>query len=113
MKKWFPFAILILSALVTTVYLILSGGDNLYKPQTSNPAEIYKEACIDCHGSGGQGDGLLYPAFDYSELTLDVVKEKIAHGDWRMPAFHNIRQDTLLLLARFIMDKKYLEKNNK
>jgi len=110
MKKWFPFISMVVIALAATVYLVLKGGDNLYIPHTDDPSVIYKEACVDCHGADGQGDGLLYPAFDYSELDLKLIKDKIAHGDWRMPAFRHIHTDTLDVLARFILDKKYLEK---
>jgi len=110
LKKWLPFFLMLGVALLSSVYLILSGGDNMYIPKTRDASVIYKEACVDCHGSKGEGDGLLYPAFDYSELNLQIIKDKITNGDWRMPKFKYIKNDTLEILARFIMEKKYLKK---
>ncbi len=108
LTKWLPFTGLMATILVSSLYLFFGGGNGYYKPGTNDPAVIYKEACVECHGVRGEGKGLLYPAFDKFMDEEDVARE-IKEGNWRMPAFRYIRNDTLRILARFVADHGFLK----
>lgn len=104
--RWLPFLALMAGAIGFSVYLFFFGGNGLYRPQTADPARIYREACVECHGQHGEGNGVLYPAFDTWMDEEDVARE-IRQGNWRMPAFRYIRNDTLALLARYVADRGF------
>ncbi len=104
--KWLPFYMLLGTALGFSVYLIFFGGNGAYRPQTDDPALIYRQACMECHGAHGEGNGLLYPAFNKWMDEEDVARE-IREGNWRMPAFRYIRNDTLAVLARYVAGRKF------
>ncbi len=108
-KRWLPFAGLITIAFVSFGFLLFSGSEDAYRPQTDDPARIYREACRHCHGPRGEGTGLLYPAFDHADMDIETIKKKIAEGALLMPAFIHIRQDTLEILARYIEAEGYKE----
>ncbi len=107
LKRWMPFIIIIIVILITTAFLFLNKQEVNYQPQTDSPAVIYKEACQYCHGDRGQGTGLLYPGFDNDDLTIESIRHSIQNGELLMPAYVNIKGDTLQALAEFIYYKKY------
>ncbi len=107
LTKWVPFMALMATIAGSSLFLFFGGGNGYYKPATDDPAVIYRQACMECHGKRGEGNGVLYPAFDKYMDEEDVLRE-IREGNWRMPAFRYIRGDTLLILARYIADHGYL-----
>jgi len=111
LKRWLPFMIIISGAFITFVYLVFSGGTDPYIPNSDDPEIIYRDACSHCHGLNGEGDGLLYPAFDNENLTMQDIKKSISEGSWRMPDFENIRNDTLNILVLYIYEKQYLNRS--
>ena len=107
MKKWLPFILIILAVFILVIFLILSGRSNNYRPATSNPALVYKEACMTCHGERGEGNGFLYP-----DLSEDILNEKgvfdiVRKGGLFMPSFPAIADSTLTKLAIYISDKGF------
>jgi len=108
-RKWAPFALMLVSALFSFIYFILYGDNEPYFPETDDPEVIYQEACVHCHGKNGEGSGILYPAFDHSQLTIKSIEEYIKEGTWLMPKFDNINGDTLKDLNEYILDKRYLK----
>ncbi len=108
LTKWLPFAAILATAAGSSLYLFFGGGNGYYRPQTKDPAVIYRQACMECHGRNGEGKGVLYPAFDRYMDEEDVQRE-IREGNWRMPAFRYIRGDTLAILARYVADHGYLK----
>ena len=109
MKRWLPFILLILTAIFFSVYFFLFDRINLYKPQTSNPAVIYREACADCHGAKGEGSGLFYPELQGIALTAKEIKQFVRNGALLMPSFPNIPDSVLQKLSEYISDEKYLK----
>lgn len=107
--KWLPFGFIVTTVIISSVYLLLAEGDNPYRPNTDSPAVIYREACMHCHGDQGRGNGLLYSAFDYSELDTTKIKLKIKQGSFMMPSFSNINSDTLSNISRYIFEKGFLK----
>jgi len=109
MRKWIPFAILLITALISAVYLILTGQTRSYLPQNADPAVIYQEACAECHGKQGEGSGWFYPALGETEISREEVVEIIRQGAFMMPAFPQIPDTTLLRLSAYIIKKGFRE----
>ncbi len=107
--KWLPFGVIMTTVIISSVYILLAEGENLYRPKTDSPAIIYREACMHCHGERGQGNGILYSSFDYSELDTEKIKLRIKEGSFMMPAFKNINNDTLQNLAIYILEKGFIK----
>lgn len=98
---------IILAVFVLVIFLMLSGRSNNYRPETSDPALVYKEACITCHGAKGEGNGFLYP-----DLSEDILSEKgvfdiVRKGGLFMPSFPGIADSTLTKLAIYISNKGF------
>lgn len=108
MKRWLPFILLIMFALTATIFLITSGQET-YTPVSSNPAVIYREACMECHGSGQTEANLWSPALSQEDHTRQGVKEIVSQGTWRMPSFPNITDAALDSLANYVAERRYLE----
>ncbi len=109
MKKWIPFASILLVALVLVINLIL-GGNEKYRPTTSDPEVVYKEACLECHGNGDQAANLWSPDLTASLLTVPEVRQIVSEGNWRMPAFPFIPDSILDSLSVFVADKKFVKR---
>jgi len=107
-KKWLPFILLFAVILVSTGYLMFGNTISDYEPDSDDPRTIYREACRHCHGDRGQGTGLLYPAFE-ENLNPTAIEKAIVGGSFLMPAFNQIKGDTLRTLVRFIHTKSYLK----
>jgi len=105
-KKWFPFFGLVIVIVISSVYLLFSSRTSDYQPRTDDPLQIYREACAHCHGDKGQGTGLLYPAFK-NNLKMEEISRAITKGSFLMPAFPNIKDDTLQVLIRFMETEAY------
>jgi len=105
-KRWLPFLFLISVIIISISYLFFSTEESVYRPDTDDPAVIYREACQHCHGKQGQGTGLLYPAFD-ENLTVKKIESSIVTGDLLMPAFIYIKGDTLNNLVEYIYTRSY------
>jgi mono/diheme cytochrome c family protein len=105
-KKWFPFFLLVFVIVISSLYLLFSSRPSDYEPRTDDPLQIYREACAHCHGDEGQGTGLLYPAFK-TNLEKEEINKAITEGSFLMPAFPNIKGDTLQVLIRFIENEAY------
>lgn len=105
-KKWLPFILLLFIAIISSVYLLTYSQPSNYQPLTDDPRQIYREACAPCHGLKGQGNGLLYPAFK-ANLEKENISKAITKGSFLMPAFPNIKGDTLQVLIRFIENEVY------
>ncbi|MBD3225143.1 MAG: hypothetical protein GF313_10470 [Caldithrix sp.] len=103
LKRWLPFIILIVAVLISGTYFFLRTGDSDYTPQTDDVRMIYREACAQCHAIDGSGSGLLYPAFNSHNLSIDQIKQAIQQGDFMMPAYRKIKGDTLQELARHVL----------
>jgi len=106
MKRWLPLGLLLTFILAATAYLFLSKEKSKYIPRTNDPALIYREACLHCHGNKGQGSGLFYPAFE-NNLNKDEIFNTITNGSLWMPAFSQIRGDTLDKLIEYIHSGSY------
>ena len=108
-RRWAPFFLILTVACFSFIYFLLYGDIEPYIPTTNDPNIIYQEACVHCHGKNGEGNGILYPAFDHSQLTIKEIGQNISEGTWRMPKFGNIKGDTLRDLSEYIYSKKYLK----
>ena len=109
MRRWYPFIILMIAVFVLVNFLLLTGQENNYTPLISDPAIVYQEACQECHGKNGKGEGLLYPDISDSDASEKEVFELVRNGALLMPAFPNIPDSTLGKLARYVYQKKYAE----
>jgi mono/diheme cytochrome c family protein len=107
MIRWIPFILLILSAIGFSVYFFFSGRISGYKPKVNDSAVIYQEACADCHGKTGAGEGLFYPGLLDTSLTRRDVVEAIREGRFMMPAFTEIPDSTLRDLVRYVLEKRF------
>ena len=107
-KRWLPFVVIILVMIYSFFSFLVFGENEPYFPKTINPKIIYSEACAQCHGERGEGSGILYPAFDSEDLTLELIRQNIEEGTWRMPKFSHIQGDTLNKLIEFIYKNEYL-----
>ena len=108
MKRWIPFIILILIAVLSTISLI-TGGRESYTPVSNEPALIYREACMECHGSGKNKANLWSPSLAEENHSGQEVKKIVSQGTWRMPAFPNITQTALDSLANYVAERRFLE----
>ena len=99
---------IILLALISSIYLIF-GGQRNYQPSSDDPELIYREACLECHGSGRQPANFWTPALTEKTITSTEVKEIVARGTWRMPAFPAITGQVLDSLARYVKEKQFLD----
>lgn len=108
-RRWAPFVLMLIMAFLSFIYFLLLGNNEPYFPTSADPKEIYEEACVHCHGKKGEGSGLIYPAFDHTQLTLKMIEQNISEGTWLMPKFENIKDDTLKNLSEYILQKKYLQ----
>jgi mono/diheme cytochrome c family protein len=108
MKRWMPFIALISAAVVMSVYMYIWGQSSRYKPNTDDPAVIYREACAECHGVKGEGTGVLYPALNDVTVSRRGALNSIRKGEMLMPAFTEIRGDTLETLAEYVAQQGYL-----
>jgi mono/diheme cytochrome c family protein len=109
MKRWIPFAMLLVAALISAVYLVLTGQTRSYRPGNPDPAVIYQEACAECHGKQGEGRGWFYPALGEKEISREDVAEIVRDGAFMMPAFPQIPDTTLLRLSSYIWEKRFRE----
>jgi mono/diheme cytochrome c family protein len=107
MKKWLLFFFLILAAVVLCLYLFYFKQSETYRPDMSDPALIFSEACVPCHGETGEGKGFFFPDSLDSSLSRRDVIEAVREGKLFMPAFPNIPDSTLNKLARYIARKGY------
>lgn len=107
-RRWAPFILMLTVAVFSFLYFLFYGDNEPYFPATDDPNVIYQEACVHCHGKNGQGDGILYPAFE-QQLTVKIIEQNISEGTWLMPKFENIKGDTLRKLSEFIYGKEYLK----
>jgi len=105
--RWMPFFGLLAIVILSTVYLLFTQQKSVYVPQTSDPAQIYQEACASCHGEKGEGTGLFYPALYEEELSRETVRKYITKGEFFMPAFTHINADTLDTLVQFVYKQEY------
>jgi len=108
-KRWLPFIVIILIALIMSLYMFLNSPKSDYKPTTDKPTQIYREACSSCHGVQGQGEGLLFPALTGERLKFERVEKIVVGGALFMPAFKYIKGDTLSALARYILAKDFVK----
>ena len=109
MKRWIPFAMLLFTALLSAVYLVLTGQTRSYRPGNPDPAVIYREACAECHGKQGEGNGWFYPPLGEKEIRREEVAEIVRNGAFMMPAFPQIPDTTLLRLSAYIREKGFRE----
>jgi mono/diheme cytochrome c family protein len=109
-KRWMPFSMLISAAILSSVYFLLTGRTNEYRPDTNDPAVIYLEACAECHGEQGEGQGLFYPKLGKKKIGRTDVIEIIREGAFLMPAFPQISDTALKNLSAYIMEKHFSEK---
>jgi mono/diheme cytochrome c family protein len=107
MKRWYPFIILITAVFLLVNYLIFTAKVNDYTPTTSDPAVIYREVCVECHGKGGEGEGFLYPDLAKELIDEKEVIEIVRNGALFMPAFPNIQDSTLRKLSDYVANKKF------
>lgn len=107
-KKWTPFLIIIFIILISLVYLFYGNKTSDYMPQTDNPAVIYRQACLGCHGQNGRGSEFLYPNLVEEKLTPEKIEKFVTEGELLMPAFPHIQGDTLDGLVNYIQRQKYL-----
>jgi len=98
---------LLTTALIISVYFLLTGQTNTYRASTNDPAAIYRDVCAECHGEQGEGKGLFYPALGEKEISRQEVIEIIREGAFMMPAFPLIPDTTLRKLSRFVMEKGF------
>lgn len=102
MKKWYPFVILVVAIVFLVIFMIFTGQTNEYIPTTSDPAVVYQEACQECHGVRGEGEGLLYPNIAEVDEGVEEIIEIVKDGALFMPAFPNIPDTTLEKLAEYV-----------
>jgi cytochrome c553 len=107
MRKWVPFVFLILILFILVEFLLSTGRTNEYLPQSSDPSLVFKQACAECHGEQGEGNGMLYPDLTKEMLSERGVKNIVRNGDLFMPAFPNIPDRTLQKLAAYVAEKKF------
>ncbi len=111
-RRWLPFTVILFVVLVLFAYLLTNRSGSVYVPDTANPAKIYSEVCAGCHGTRGQGSGLFYPALDSDKMEQTKVEQIINEGSILMPQFKKIRGDTLQQLVKYVLEKKFVEKEN-
>ena len=112
MKRWYPFILIIFLVLFFSLLLILGGEDD-YKPVTSDPAIIYIEACLECHGDGRQPANLWSPDLSNEILLESEVRQIVHAGNWRMPAFPMIADSVLDSLTVYVANKRFILTNDK
>jgi len=108
-KRWLPFLFIISIIIFLVIYLNFNKQVINYHPKTEAPEVMYREACQYCHGTSGQGTGLLYPGFDSEDLTKESIRNMIKNGGLLMPAYPYITGDTLQVLVNYIFEQKYKE----
>jgi mono/diheme cytochrome c family protein len=111
-KRWLPFGFIIGLILFLSVNLFLQGNSQ-YRPTTADPAAIYQEACLGCHGNGQRPANLWSPELHNKKLFIADIKHIIRNGTWRMPAFPLIPDSTIDSLARFVADRQFVIPNSK
>lgn len=110
MKRWVPFVLLILIILVLVIFLLFTDQSNKYNPTTSDPSVVYREACVECHGERGEGNGLLYPDLTSELLREEEVINIVRNGELFMPSFPNISDSVLKNLAVYVVEKNFMKK---
>ncbi len=107
MKKWIPFVLLISSAIAFSGYFFYTGRSSVYRPKVHDPAIIYHEACAECHGDRGEGEGLFFPGLLDTSLTRKDVRDAMRDGRFMMPAFTEIPDTTLMNLVEYIVNRRF------
>jgi hypothetical protein len=110
MKRWLPFIIIIIFIFVLVNFLLFTGQANEYIPHSSDASVVYKEACVECHGERGNGNGLLYPDLTRVLLREEGIANIVRNGELFMPSFPHIPDSTLKKLAVYVADKKFMNK---
>jgi len=105
--RWMPFIILILSAVGLSGYFFFTGKTSVYRPTIHDPAIIYREACAECHGQKGEGEGLFFPGLMDTSIARKDVIEAVREGRFMMPAFTEIPDSTLKNLVVYIINKGF------
>jgi len=108
MRKWIPFIVIIIIIFVLVIFLFFTGQTNEYIPETSNPDQVYKEACAGCHGERGKGEGVLYPDLAKESLEVREIIDVVRNGELFMPSFPHIPDSTLQKLALYVSEKQFL-----
>jgi cytochrome c551/c552 len=109
MRKWLPFIVLLLVIVGMLGFMLVTGQTDDYIPLTSDPAIVYKEACAECHGEKGKGEGPLYADLADEYMEKEGVVEIVRNGDLFMPAFPNIPDSTLNRLAEYVANREFVE----
>ena len=107
MRRWYPFIILIVAIFILINFLMFSGQDSDYTPTTSDPAVVFREVCVECHGKRGEGEGFFYPDLAKELINKEDVIEIVRNGALFMPAFPNIQDSTLRKLSEYVANKKF------
>ena len=94
---------------ILSFFMIFRGQSDEYVPTTSDPAVVYREACVRCHGADGKGQGPLYPDLLEAYMEKEAVLNIVRNGEMFMPAFPNIPDSTLNRLADFMSNKEFLK----
>lgn len=105
-KRWLPFLFLLTAITCSLLYLLFKKNPSEYFPHTDDPAVIYQEACMQCHGDQGQGSGLFYPAFKPG-MDENKIFDAVTKGALLMPVFTHIKGDTLSALIHYIQSGAY------
>ncbi len=108
MKRWLPFIGLLLIAAFAVAYMMLGQGDSIYVPTTDKADILYREACAGCHGRQGEGKHLFYPALAKEDMEEKDIRHIIQTGALMMPAFRNIKGDTLNALVQYVGKKRFI-----
>ena len=82
--------------------LALSACSRQYSPDTrADAAQIYREACLECHKPAANGSIFLLAA---DQATLAYISAKVRYGSWLMPAFPKLSAADLLKISAYALE---------
>ena len=102
MSKWVSAGFLLGGSMLVAFLLLYRNTVLDTRPTSTVGAEVYAQACMQCHGPGGKGRQGFIPPLRGRSLPVNLVKFIVRNGRNRMPAQPYIRGEALENLARFV-----------
>lgn len=99
----FFFAMIMFSAGIIALFQMNTYNSNVLPDPLDQATGLYLNNCARCHGKSGQGFAT-NPALRDSKFTLEQIIQIIQNGSGKMPAFPELTEQEIRLLANYTIN---------